>query len=183
MRKLLLVSAAALLLPVAAMAQNTMSGPAAASSSNSASGMSSLSDQDKTFVQQAAMAGMAEVKAGNIAESKGNTAAVRGVARRMVTDHTKLNDQLKTIAQSNGCKVPTNVSSDQSAMISKLNNMSSGSQFDTAYLQGQKQAHEQAITLFQQEESDGTDSQLKTFATKAVPVLQMHLKMIESAMK
>ncbi len=174
MRTLLLASAVALLLPAAAMAQMT---PGATIAPN-ASGQ--LSKQDQQFIKQASMSGMAEVQEGQLAETKGDS-AVQKLGTQMVADHTKANEQLQDITKSLDVALPLNVSAKQTAMITGLQDENGTSAFDSAYLSGQKKAHLKAIKVFEKEISDGGNAQLKTFATTTLPVLKMHLQMVESA--
>ena len=68
---------------------------------------SSLSDKDKTFMKKAAKGGMMEVAMGQIAEQKGQSEDVKSFGKRMVTDHTKANDELKSIASKKGVQLPS----------------------------------------------------------------------------
>jgi len=174
MRKLLMASAISLLLPAAATAQMTPNATIAPTASGQ------LSTQDQNFVKQAAMSGMAEVQEGQLAQSKGDI-EVQSLGAHMVADHTKANDQLKGITRSLDVALPLNVSAKQTAMITKLQNASGTSAFDSAYLSGQKTAHLKAIKVFETEISTGSNPQLKTFATTTLPILKMHLAMVEAA--
>src|SRR5207237_946016 len=51
---------------------------------------------DRTFVTNAAEGGMAEVELGQLATNKATNPDVKQFAQRMVTDHGKANDELKT---------------------------------------------------------------------------------------
>ncbi len=167
-------------LPLAAMAQTTTS------TSTDAPGMSetgstALSTQDRKFIKMAGFAGLSEVQAGQVAEQNGD-ASVKAVGERMVTDHTKANDQLATLSQQLGDPAPTTLPATQRAMITKMQGMS-GASFDTSYLKAQTAAHKKAIALFESEISNGSNAQLKQFASNTLPILKEHLTMIQSAMQ
>src|SRR5512133_1725625 len=68
---------------------------------------SSLSAKDKTFMRKAAKGGMMEVAMGKVAEQNGQSDDVKSFGKRMVTDHGKANDELKSIAEKKGVKLPT----------------------------------------------------------------------------
>ena len=57
---------------------------------------SSLSAKDKTFIKKAAKGGMMEVAFGNLAEQNAQSDDVRSFGKRMVTDHGKAYDELKS---------------------------------------------------------------------------------------
>jgi putative membrane protein len=145
------------------------------SSSQRGSGM--LSAADEQFVNDAAMGGMYEVEAGQIATNKGTSNHVKMVAQRMVTDHTKANDQLMDIAKREGVTMPATMTTSQKEMISKLNSLQ-GTDFDKEYLKQQKKAHEETIAKFEKEAKSGSDAEVKQFAAQTLPTLQEHLRMI-----
>ena len=155
--------------------------PLLASAQTTSSSAAALSAQDKMFIQNAAYAGLAEVSDGNLAESKGSS-SVKAIGMRMVTDHTKANDQLAALSQQLGDPAPTMTDATHLKMHAALE-LHTGSAFDTHYLEDELQGHEKTIALFKTEMQDGSNSQLKTLASNTLPTLQMHLNMIEAAMK
>jgi len=159
-------------LPLAAMAQTA---------SMSATGGTALSTQDRKFIKMAGIAGLSEVQAGQVAEQNGD-ASVKAVGARMVTDHTKADDQLAALSQQLGDPAPTTLPATQRAMIAKMQGMS-GASFDSSYLKAQETAHKKAIALFESEASNGANAQLKQFATDTLPTLKEHLSMNQSAMQ
>src|SRR5262245_25567059 len=79
----------------------------AADTSQTGGGGSSLSDKDKTFMKKAAKGGMMEVTMGQVAEQKGQSEDVKSFGKRMVTDHSKATDELKSIASKKGFQLPS----------------------------------------------------------------------------
>jgi putative membrane protein len=55
---------------------------------------------DRVFVMKAARGGMAEVELGKLAVEKGSSPDVKQFGQRMVDDHGKAGDELKSLAQS-----------------------------------------------------------------------------------
>jgi putative membrane protein len=137
-----------------------------------------LSQQDRSFVTQATTGGLAEVAAGKIAEEKAQKDNVKDFARQMVTDHSKANDQLATIAQQEKIKAPTAPDKRHAAAADRLKKMS-GAEFDRSYMKGQIEDHEKTVQLFQKEAKSGQDPKLKAFAADTLPVLQHHLQMAQ----
>src|SRR5271166_1997335 len=73
------------------------------------------SPEDQTFVNEASQGGEMEVKLGQLAERKGSSSEVKEFGAHMVTDHTRLNKELGSVATSIGLTVPPDLSEDQKA--------------------------------------------------------------------
>ncbi|HEX3944684.1 MAG TPA: DUF4142 domain-containing protein [Rhizomicrobium sp.] len=138
---------------------------------------------DGAFVKKATVSDMYEIAAGHIAETKATSADVKTFANRMITDHTKSSDELKSILSKNGhTPAPPPLDPAHKAMLNKLRNASAGN-FDALYAQQQIQAHQEAVMLFTSEEQTGTDPDIKNFAAQTLPVIQQHLSMAQQLPK
>lgn len=138
----------------------------------------SVSAFDRDFVTKATQAGIAEVKEGQVAVKHGGSQAVKDFGQKMIDDHTKAGDALKSIAQSKGITVPTQPDAAQQTKLDSLDKLT-GATFDTTYVKGEKTDHLQAIHLFESEIKKGSDPDLKAFAGKTLPMLQEHYKMLQ----
>jgi putative membrane protein len=134
-----------------------------------------LDQEDKTFVREAAIGGMAEVELSKIAQKSENT-DVKRFADRMIEDHTKANEQLTSIAAGLGVDVPKTVDPEHERMREKLQTLH-GKAFDDQYTHDMVEDHNKAVKLFQQEERSGHNTELKQFAQKTLPTLEEHQKM------
>jgi putative membrane protein len=161
------------LLPIGASAQ---------SSASNSSSSSQLSSADKTFVTKAAQGGMAEVQLGQLATEKAQSDDVKKFGQRMVDDHSKANDQLKSIASQKGVTLPTDLSAKDKAEKDRLSKLS-GEQFDKAYMKAMVKDHKTDVAEFQKEANSGKDSDVKNFASQTLPTLQDHLKMAQQDAK
>ncbi len=135
------------------------------------------SNPDESFFKDAAQAGMAEVAAGQTAEEKGTSQAVKDFGAMMVKDHTAANAKLKKIAVNKGVELPDSPSMMQKAM-NKKTDLHSGDAFDKDYIQGQIKAHKDTIELLQKEIDSGKDPDGKAFATETLPKVKAHLDKI-----
>ena len=133
---------------------------------------------DNRFLVNAAQGGMAEVEMGQLAEQHGSSDQVKKFGQRMVTDHSKANDELKKIASKKGETVPTEVNAKQKATLEKLSALN-GAEFDRAYMQDMVKDHKEDVSEFKKEANSGDDADLKAFASKTLPTLEDHLKMAE----
>ncbi len=139
--------------------------------------MKSLAQHDSSFVEEAAQAGMAEVMAAKLALDKSHDDAVRNFAQRMIDDHTKANDKLKSIVKAKNISVPGQPSKEQLKKIDSLHKVS-GDKFNQRYTEFfGVPAHEKAVNLFEREANSGSDADLRDFAQNTLPTLREHLQM------
>jgi len=131
---------------------------------------------DSTFVQQAAMDGLAEVQLGQTAAQNATQPEVKQFGQRMAADHGKANDELKALASQKGMTLPTELDAKHKAHVEQMSKMT-GAAFDKAYMQHMVSDHQQAVALFQKESKGGADADVKAWAAKTLPTLQEHLKM------
>jgi putative membrane protein len=144
--------------------------------------MSTLTEDEKKFMMAAAQGGMSEVSGGNMAASKGTHADVKAFGQRMVTDHSKANDELKQLAATKGVALPSEVSDEQKKMADHLNTLS-GKAFDKGYMDDMVQDHVKDVGEFEKMSKDAKDPDLKAWVTKTLPTLQDHLKMAKATQK
>jgi len=138
-----------------------------------------LASADEAFLKKAAEAGHAEVEAGKLSQQKASSSDVKGFAEHMVTDHTKVNDELKTLATNKGAEVPTGPSSAQQAELKALGEESE--QFDKQYVDRMAvTAHEEAVNMFKDASEKSEDVDVETFAQNTLPSLESHLDMAKS---
>lgn len=128
------------------------------------------------FMMRAAEGGMAEVEAGKMAAAKAQNAEVKQFAQQMTAEHTRANNELKTLASKKTVTLPTALNAEHQAMAQKLTALS-GAEFDKEYMRGQVEDHEKTVALFQAQADGGTDAEAKAFAAKLLPNLKMHLEM------
>jgi len=141
---------------------------------------SSKQMSDQAFVTKAAEGGMAEVELGKMAQEKGTSQQVKDFGQRMVTDHSKANDELKSLAQTKNITLPSHVGPHEKATMDRLSKLS-GAAFDRAYMQAMLMDHKKDVNEFRHESMAGKDSDVKSFASKTLPTLEDHLKMAQDA--
>lgn len=139
---------------------------------------STTAPSDNTFAKDAAMGNVAEIKLGQLAEQKGATEQVKDFGKRMVQDHTKIDDNLKSATSDEKIQLPDQMSAKDQAMYDRLSKLS-GTAFDKAYARDMVNEHEADISTFKHEASDGTNASIKNFASQSLPTLQEHLKLAQ----
>lgn len=144
--------------------------------STEANGKSSqISAKDKAFMKKAAQGGLEEVEIGQMVASKAQSNDVKQFAQRMVDDHTKANDQLKSLAQQKGVTLPTTMDATGKALKARLEKLS-GDQLDKAYMKSMVQDHTKDVHEFKTESQSAKDPDVKSFASSTLPTLENHLK-------
>lgn len=141
---------------------------------------SSNMNADEHFVMEAASGGMAEVALGKLAADKASSAKVKDFGQRMVTDHGKANDELKSLASSKNINLPNSMDAKHQATYDRLSKLS-GAAFDRAYMADMLADHQKDVAAFRKEAQSGKDSEIKAWAAKTLPTLEEHLKLAQSA--
>jgi putative membrane protein len=134
---------------------------------------------DETFVVKAANGSMAEVALGKLAVEKAGSDEVKKFGQRMVDDHGKANDELKTLAQNKHITLPTEINPEEKALHDRLAKLS-GASFDRAYIQAMLADHKKDVNEFRMEAKSGHDADVKGWAAKTLPTLEEHLKLAEN---
>ena len=134
------------------------------------------------FITEAAQGGLAEVTLGQMAADKGESKEVKEFGRRMVQDHGKANEELKSIATAVGVPLPTEMSSEAKAFQQRLENLS-GAEFDRAYMDEMLKDHAKDVSMFEKQAGDGQNAQVKEWAQKTLPTLREHLALAQSTAK
>src|SRR5262249_51808111 len=96
--------------------------------------------------------------------------------QRMVDDHSKANDELKTLAQNKNITLPTALDATDKATVDRLAKLN-GESFDRAYMQAMVKDHQKDVNEFRTQSKSGKDADVKAWASKTLPTLEEHLKM------
>jgi putative membrane protein len=147
---------------------------------NNATGQTTA--MDKMFVAKAMQGGMAEVQLAQLTLQKSNDEQVKQFAQRMIDDHTRLNDQMKPVAQQLGVSVPDKVSKKDRTTMAKLQGLS-GTAYDQAYIKDMVKDHKQDLSDFQTEASSGQDQTVKDAAAQGSKLIAQHLQLAEQLAK
>jgi putative membrane protein len=172
--KPLVIAGMALALAVPAFAQK----PPAPTKAQPAGQMTDRATSDQKFVTKAAEGGMAEVELGKLAADKATNPEVKQFAQRMVDDHGKANDELKSIASKKNITLPTDLDAKDKALRDRLSKLS-GAAFDRAYMQAMVKDHRTDVNEFRTESKSGRDGDVKAWAAKTLPTLEQHLKLAQ----
>lgn len=141
-----------------------------------------LGKEDSMFVMEAAMGGMMEVQAGNLAQQQAMNQRVKDFGAMMVQDHSQANNELKSLASSKGLMIPDSLSSDKQKHVDAMKKMN-GKSFDSHYISMMLDDHKKDVKKFQDESKNAKDADLRNWAAKTLPTLQKHLDSIQAISK
>jgi putative membrane protein len=134
---------------------------------------------DKMFVKKAMQGNIAEVQLGELTLQKSNNDQVKQFARKMIDDHTKLNEQMRSVALQLSVEIPTEVSKKDKSLMNKMQALS-GTAYDQAYIKEMVKDHKQDLSEFRMEASNG---HVKDAATQGSKVISEHLQMAQQLAK
>ena len=117
-------------------------------------------------MKKAAKGGMMEVAMGKLAEQNAQSDDVKSFGKRMVTDHSKANDELKAIASKKGVQLPSKEHTGKWTS-------------DKAYIDAMVKDHEKDLAEFKEEANSGSDPDVKKFADDTAKVIQEHLDLVK----
>ena len=131
------------------------------------------------FAAKASVGNTFEVTESKLALKQGSSPKVKAFARRMIKDHGLAEKKLQAAAKGTGTPVEMTLDDPHQAMVTALQGKT-GPDFDKAYVADQVQAHQDTAALLTDYKASGDDAKLKTWASKTLPVVNMHLKMVQS---
>lgn len=169
--------------------QATATGPATsgagqAGATGSGTGApSTLSRSDQKILKDMAMANMAEVEAGRMAQGKTKNDQVRNFAQQMIDDHSKALDDVKKVAQSKGVALPTELDAMHKRMGERMS-AQTGDAFDRAYLERAGVSdHKKNHDMLSKAQSRAKDPDVKALVARTLPVVDQHLTAVQQLHK
>lgn len=141
-----------------------------------------LSGPDAKFAVAAYNGGLSEVMLGNLAQRKAVSQQVKDFGTMMVSDHSKANAELKTVADRHMLTLPDSAGVAEQKLRTELSGKS-GADFDKAYVEAMVKDHEEDIKDFTDAQKILKYDDLLAFNQKTLPVLQKHLAAIKNIKK
>jgi len=133
------------------------------------------------FANKAAKSDAFEIAAAKLAKAQASLPEIKTFAAMMITDHTGSTAKIKKAAGAADPAItpdPT-LTDDQNSKLADLGKLS-GANFDKAYVNGQIDAHKDALNLMTVYADHGDTPSLKAAAAEIKPKVQMHLDAIKA---
>jgi putative membrane protein len=139
-------------------------------------GQAASQESTKEFVQNLASTNQFEIQAGQFIQQHAQDQQIKDYAQKMIDDHQKAADQLKSIAE----KIGADVSSQQlnavhQAKLAELQKKQ-GEDLEKCYIFGQAGMHLTDVLAVKYQSQNASDPQLKQFLTQLEPKLRHHLQ-------
>lgn len=135
-----------------------------------------VSDQDRKFLQDAYRGSLMEVHFGNLGVRNGTLPAVKSLGQQLVDDHGKAAKEIEALARKKNVTIK-----EESPAIPPSLSSKTGKEFDSAFIALAVDDHEKDIQAFEAEIANGSDPEIKKWATDTLRILQAHLSMAKAA--
>lgn len=137
-----------------------------------------IDNPDQKFAEKAALGSMMEIEASKIALSQATNPDVKAFAQQIIDDHTKVGNELSSIASTKNMTLPSMLSESHQKDLNDLREKT-GVDFDKKYVSMMVDDHKDDVDHFQDAIDKLDDGDLKTFAINTLPTLQKHRMTIE----
>lgn len=130
------------------------------------------------FVNMAAKSDAFEIAAAKLAAGNAASSQVKMFAQQMIKAHTESTAKIKAAADkaTPAIRPDPALTAEQTKDVAELGRLK-GAAFDEEYIDGQVDAHEDALALMRAFASDGANADLKAAAGEIAPIVEGHLKM------
>jgi putative membrane protein len=133
----------------------------------------------QAFADAAAASDSFEIETSRLAATKAQAAKVKTFAEQMIKAHTESTAKLKTAADAATITPVARLTATQQQTLDALATKS-GDEFDRAYAQAQRDAHQATLDALKSYSATGDVPSLKAFATELVPIVTAHLNMAKA---
>jgi putative membrane protein len=132
------------------------------------------------YLAQASSGDQFEIQSSQRALQISQDPSIKSTAQMIIADHTRLSSELQAAATAAGIAPPPPVLAPRHAQMLDRLQRTTATRFDQAYRQAQVVAHREALALHRTYADRGDTPALKQAATRAVPVIEMHLQHVEA---
>ena len=169
----------ALIFPIWSYADRSGTGVDVLSAETVSTQYGPLSALDRDFITKVRLAGLWELPAGQQAEQKGTTQAVRTAGQHLVLGHTFLDQRVRDVAAKLGLQLPNEPSDQQKQWLATLN-AAQGTDYDSRFANILRLAHGKVFSLVAQVRASTGNSLVRALADDANTTVLDHIKVLEA---
>jgi putative membrane protein len=129
------------------------------------------------FIKEAIEGNLFEVRAGELAKTKGASAGVRKFGAMLATDHADAEAKSIAAAKSLGIAPPKMPSKTQQGLLEALGRLE-GDSFDEQFIKSMAEDHLRDVARYETQSKHGEDA-AAIYAAATLPALREHLKTVQ----
>ena len=136
-------------------------------------------ENDADFVAEVVAKNYAEIRLAQLASQRSANPEVKSIAKMLEADHTKVLNELKSLAKQKAISIPVEEQDKDKRQIDNFYD-ESGKDFDKKWTKELIDRHETSINKFEKRYEKTEDADLKSFTDKTLPHLRMHLEKLNA---
>jgi putative membrane protein len=105
------------------------------------------------------------------------TDEAKKLSAMLVDAHSKMNNDVKALADKKMVALPSDITEDQRKDIEKMAEKK-GLDYDKAFVEKMKDKHEKAVDFYEKTADKCDDTEIKIWATQTLPEVRSHLDMV-----
>ncbi|MGJ6963313.1 DUF4142 domain-containing protein [Streptosporangium sp. G11] len=139
-----------------------------------------LGAADRDLLVKVRLAGLWEIPSGQQAQQKAASKRVKEVGMHLMTDHLKLDEEVRALAAKLNVPLPDQPNADQQGWMAQLAAVKPGAEYDLLFAQLLRAAHGKVFGVVAGVRSGTRNDLVRTFAQRAVEVVMKHMTLLES---
>jgi predicted outer membrane protein len=169
----------ALVFPVWSYADRSGTGVSVLNATTMTTRYGPLSALDRDFITKVRLAGLWELPAGQQAETKGTTAAVRTAGEHLIEGHTVLDARVRDVAARLNLPLPNQPNDQQKQWLATLD-AARGETYDREFANILRLAHGRVFSVVAQVRATTRNSLVRALADDANTTVLDHIKVLEA---
>jgi len=169
----------AMIFPIWSYADRSDTGFDVLNADTVATGYGPLSALDRDFVTKVRLAGLWELPAGQQAQRKGTTPAVRTAGQHLVAGHTFLDQRVREVASKLSLELPNEPNEQQQAWLATLDS-AQGVEYDRQFANILRLAHGKVFSVVAQVRATTRNSLVRELADDANTTVLDHIQVLEA---
>jgi predicted outer membrane protein len=146
----------------------------------SAKGQGEVSAADKDFVVKVRLAGLWEIAASNMAQTKSDDPRIVSIAKNIGAQHVALDKTDRDVAKQLGIELPNQPNSDQQYWLSEMHNANAAT-FDQIYIDRLRAAHGKIFPAIATIRASTRNDSVRKLAQEANQFVMTHMTLLEAS--
>ena len=135
---------------------------------------------ERAFAYRVALKNEYEIEVSKLAVNKALTPAVRDLAQTMLSQQSRLNDELVAIMAAHGVRAPKGLPADRATKLHRLAGLPRSEAFDNGYVKVIGiEDRRSGIAMFEKARRDVRDRDLRAYLDRSLAILRSHLTMAQ----